>query len=240
MSRPLSFSICVPAFNEESNLKETVEDLISILSPFLQKLEVIIVDDGSTDSTPRLAEQLAREYCQVKAIHHKKNLGIGVCYRDALAIAEGNYYTWFPADYENSAEEFIQCLPYLSQETIVTCHHQEQDPRPVLRRWISHSYTWILNKYFHLNLKYYNGLTIFPVSILRSIPLTADGFVFSAESLICAIQRGYEILELSAPLRKRTFGRSKTLTFVSICQILTNLFHIFKLKFVDNEKTKCL
>jgi len=130
-----SISICVPVLNEEKTLKQAVEDLISTLSPHIRFLEVIIVNDGSLDSTDLLAQGLAREYPQVKIIHHLKNLGIGVCYRDALAIAGGDYFSWFPADLENSADEFISCLPYLDKEAnIITCYHCGQDPRPVMRR----------------------------------------------------------------------------------------------------------
>lgn len=133
----------------------------------------------------------------------KKNLGIGSCYRDALKNAQGDYFTWFPGDYENSAEEFIQCLPYLSKDTIVTCHHLGYDNRLFIRRFLSCSYTWILNKYFHLHLKYYNGLTIFPSSKLRSFPLISNGFAFSAESMIRAVQCGCHVVELSTPLKTR-------------------------------------
>ena len=227
MKKDFSISICVPSLNEGKSLKAVVEDLLKTLSFFVQKVEVIIVDDGSTDSTVHLADQLAKECRRVKVIHHKRNLGVGVCYRDALAVAGGEYFTWFPGDHENSAEEFIQCLPYLREDTIVICHHQGQDPRSVLRRWISRSYTLILNKYFHLDLKYYNGLTIFPTPVLHSFPLIANGFIIFAESLIRAIQYGCRIVELPAELKKRKCGKSKAFTFLSFNQMMRDIFHIF-------------
>ena len=143
-----------------------------------------------------------------------------------MAIARGEYFTWFPSDHENSATEFIQCLPYLREKTVVTCNHRGQDPRPALRRWISRSYVFILNKYFLLDLKFYNGLTIYPVALLRSLPLVAKGFALLAETLIRAIQSGYQVVELPAPLNKRVSGRSKALTLVSAYQIFVDLFHI--------------
>jgi dolichol-phosphate mannosyltransferase len=227
MSEFLSLSICVPAFNEDKSLKQAVEDLLHTLLPLVQKLELIIVDDGSTDSTFQLSEQIAKEYFQVKVIHHKRNLGIGVCYRDALAVAGGEYFTWFPGDHENSAEEFIQCLPYLRKDSIVVCHHRGQDPRSVIRRKISCGYTWFLNRCFHLDLKYYNGLAIFPTSALRSLPLVANGFIFFAESLIKAIRSGYQVVELSAVLRRRNWGKSKSFSFFTMRQIISDIQHIF-------------
>lgn len=221
----IRISICVPALNEERSLRHAVEDLLATLSPVVRELEIIIVNDGSVDATAQLADQLAKEFSQVKAVHHKRNLGIGACYRDALAIARGDYFTWFPGDRENSAEEFIQCLPYLKERQVVTCHHRGQDPRPVIRRWISHGYTWVLNRRFHLNLKFYNGLTIFPVALLRSFPLVANGFILPAESLIRAIHKGCQVVELPSPLNK-VDGKSKSLTLVSACRILRDLLRI--------------
>lgn len=176
----------------------------------------------------QIAEQIAREHSQVRIIHHKEKLGVGTCYRDALVVAQGDYFSWFPADHENSAEEFIYCLPYLRQNTIVTCHHYGQDPRSVSRRFISHSYTLILNKIFHLNLKYYNGLTVFPTSVLSSISLFAEGFLFASETTIKAIRRGCNVIELSIPLRGRTCGKSTALTLPSFLQMAKDVFSILR------------
>lgn len=219
MRKDLDISICVPALNEEGSLKEAVDDLISTLSSCVGRLEVIVVNDGSTDRTSQIADDLGRRYKQVKTIHHERKSGIGACFRDALMQAEGRYFTWFPGDHENSAEEFIRCLPHLDGSTIVTCHHYGYDTRSSARRFISRSYTWILNRCFRLNVNYYNGLTVFPASLLRSFPLVAEGFALLAENLIRASRQGYRIAELSAPLRERKWGRSKALTLRSVAQM---------------------
>lgn len=230
ISKALSFSVCMPAFNEEENLRGAADDLIKTLSFYVKEIEIIIVDDGSTDNTLRVAKEIAQEYPEAKVLHHKKRLGIGACYHDALAVARGDYFSWFPADHENSAAEFIKCLPYLTNATIVTCHHLGQDPRSVWRRCVSRSYTWVLNKYFHLNLKYYNGLTIFPTPLLHSLSLVSHGFLFTAENIIKAIKKGYRVIELSVPLVGRKGGNSKIFTILSISQTIKDILYILKYK----------
>ena len=226
MEKHINISICIPAFNEQKSLEEAVEDLMKTLVPCVRELDIIIVDDGSSDSTPQVAEQLVKKYHQVRVIHHLKKMGIGSCYRDALALAGGDYFTWFPGDHENSADEFILCMPYLKNDTVVTCYHLGQDPRSYLRHFLSRSYTWLLNKFYRLNLKYYNGLTVFPTAVLRSLHLVADGFLFTAENLIKAIRRGYKIVELLAPLRGRLCGKSNALTVSSVVQITKDTFKL--------------
>jgi len=222
----ISISICVPAFNEEKTLAAAVEDLISTLSLLVRELEVIIVNDGSSDSTSTIAEDLASKNPQIKVINHKNNLGVGFAFRGALAKAKCQFFSWFPGDHENSAQEFVQCLDYLSKDTLVTTHHQGYDNRSFMRRLISGAYTWILNKYFDLNLKYYNGLTIFPTEVLRSFPLVSNGFFFTAESMIKAAKEGYKVIELSAPLKKRNWGKSKALTPLSMIRLSRSFISI--------------
>ena len=217
MNEQFSISVCVPAFNEAAALKDAVKDLFETLSSLVGGLEIIIVNDGSTDATATLAQELSRDYDQkIRVIHHPVNLGLGASYKDALAIAQGQYFTWFPGDHENSAQELAQCLPYLAQDTVVTSYHGESDKRTWFRRRLSHLYTGILNKYFRLRIKYYNGLAIFPTGVLRSCPLISNGFALSAESLIRTIRSGCKVVELLYPLEKRQGGRSNAISFFSL------------------------
>jgi len=227
MVKDVSFSICIPALNEEENLKNAFQNLVRSLSTYVKNLEIIIVDDGSNDRTLQIAEGIAKEYSQVKVIRHNRNLGIGVCYRDALSIAKGEYFTWFPGDHENSAEQFIACLPHLNQDTVVSYYHIGGDNRLFLRRILSRVYIWIINKYFRLNLKYYNDLTVFPINKLRSFSLVANGSFLFAESLIKAAKHGCRIIELPAHLRGREKGKSKTFSFGSFLCMIKDICRIF-------------
>lgn len=221
-----SLSVCVPAFNEERTLALAVKDLINTLSSKVKELEIIIVDDGSIDSTYQLAAKLEEEYPRVKVLHHERNLGLGTSYRDALKEAKGDYFTWFPGDHENSAAQFIQYFPYLEKDTVVTSNHLGYDQRSFFRHLISRSYTWIFNFCFHLNLKYYNGLSIFPTAVLRSFPIVSEGFSLPAESMIKAVRKGCRVVELTVPLSKRNWGKSKALTLSSLGRMLKDSFII--------------
>jgi len=226
MDKLESVSICVPAYNEESNLASAVEDLLISLGSRVKNLEIIIVDDGSSDATFDISNEFSEKYREVSVVHHEVNLGIGSCYRNALSIAKGDFFTWFPGDHENSAQELIKCLPYLDKDTVVTSHHLGYDRRCYMRRLISQSYTWILNTIFSLNIKYYNGLAIFSIEILRSFPLHSEGFSLFAENLIRVIRSGSKVVELSASLPGRSGGKSKALSFLSILRMAKDLIAI--------------
>jgi len=224
--RGVRLSVCVPALNEEKTLADTVADLRTGLAPFVSRLEIIIVNDGSTDATPALAEGIAREHPDTKVIHHRHKAGVGVCYRDGLACASGDYYTWFPADHENSAAELAGCVLHCLPDAVVTSHHKGADPRIFRRKVVSRIYTVLINTLFGLRITYYNGLSIYPVPVLKSFSLVADGFVFQAEAMVRAVKSGCRLIELQAPLKERAWGRSKAFTLSSFMRATHDAWHI--------------
>lgn len=226
----MSLSICIPALNEEKTLRGSVADLREALGGSVGRLEIIIVDDGSTDATGRIADEIAGECPGIKVIHHECKKGLGAAYRHALSLATGDYFTWFPADHENNAAQFLAYLPYLDERTVVTSHHRGQDRRSLKRRIVSRTYSGLLNMLFGLDLAYYNGLAVFPIKVLRSSPPVADGFIFSAEALIRAVRAGCRVKELFVPLGKRSTGESKALTLASLSQALKDLVRIVSQK----------
>ncbi|MCD6220835.1 glycosyltransferase family 2 protein [bacterium] len=233
-SQIVSLSICIPAYNEEKSLRSTVEELIANLEDSYIDFEILIVDDGSTDSTFKIAKGLKRIYPEIKLFHHDKNAGIGVCFRTALANSTKEYFTWFPADGENSPGELINGVRFLNENLVVTSHHLGQDPRHLIRRIISRFYTLILNIKFNLRMKYYNGLTIFPASILKNLELRCKGFGIFAESIIKTLHSGCKIVELSYPLRGRGKGKSKVLTIKSGLRTFKELMYITIIMPVEN------
>ncbi len=205
-------SVCVPALNEEGTLESAVEDLVATLGPRVRGLDILVVDDGSTDGTGRAAARLQeRHRGMVRVIRHETNRGIGASFRDALAQATGDCLTWFPGDHENSAAQFLGYLRFMGPDTVVTCGRQGADTRPWMRRLLSRTYTALINLALGLRVKYYNGLTVFPRALLQTLPLRSDGFLITAEGLVRSLRSGCRLVELQAPLRGRSQGRSKAL-----------------------------
>jgi glycosyltransferase involved in cell wall biosynthesis len=106
MASPL-VSVIVPAFNAETTLREAVE---SALGGSYSKIEVIIVDDGSTDATARIAVKLANGDPRV-SVHRRGNGGVSAAFNSGLALAAGDYVArldaddlWHPAKLERQVE----------------------------------------------------------------------------------------------------------------------------------------
>lgn len=99
-------SFVVPVYNVEKYLRQCVE---SILCQTYSDLEIILVDDGSTDNSPLLCDQMAEEYNRIKVIH-KPNGGLSDARNAGVAIAKGEYIVFVDSDDFWLSKEGLQQL----------------------------------------------------------------------------------------------------------------------------------
>lgn len=228
MAPPISLTVCVPAHNEAPTLRESVEDLLAELQPAVQRLDIVIVNDGSVDGTGAIADALAAEHAAVRVLHHPRNIGFGLTYQDGLAAATGEYFTWFPADHENLAAELVQAVGAVKPGVLVTTQHVDTDPRSWRRRILSRTYTALVNLISGYRLRYYNGLTIYPTAALQGTPVGAQGFLMQAEAMVRLMRRGYGVVELEYPLGKRKSGRSEAVRLRALRQAARDVGRIWE------------
>lgn len=88
-------SVIVPVYNGEKHLRQCVE---SIFKQTYEKLEILLINDGSTDGSALLCEQLRQEDSRVKVIHKYKNEGLGAARNTSLDVASGDYIVFLDAD----------------------------------------------------------------------------------------------------------------------------------------------
>lgn len=240
MNKKTTLSICVSALNEEENIASTVEELIANLDSRVAKLEIIIVDDGSKDLTFQIAQDLSEKYSQVAVASHDINYGIGQAYRTALSRANGEYFTWFPADGEDSVETILLCLEHVDEDVAVTSYHKGYDKRSLFRKGVSSLYTIIINIIFGYSMKYYNGVAIFPAEKIKQTNGCSKGFFFNAENIIRFLKLGGKIKQIRTPLKKRGHGKSKAISFRSLWQVFSDcLFMMLSvMKIKTNKKQK--
>jgi len=111
-------SVIIPCYNSEKFLNKAVE---SVLNQTLQELEIILVDDGSTDKTPTLLQQYKMSDNRVEVITHPKNFGLGAARNSGINHAKGKYLFFLDSDdyihpnslevlYEQADKELLEIL----------------------------------------------------------------------------------------------------------------------------------
>ena len=228
----------MPALNEEASIDEAIKDVLKSFQDLGIKGELIIVNDGSSDSTGEIASNYAKQYSNVKLINNKKSMGVGQCYWDAVEVGKYEAFTWIPADGEGDAFEILRYIDLMDHVDIVIPYVYNVGVRTWKRRMLSKLYKFIINISFGILLNYMNGTVIFRRSVLKTLTLNSTGFFFQTELLIKAIKKRYLYAEVPVALNRRVKGKTKVFTLRSIKGVisgyLTVLFSIYNPKNKDD------
>lgn len=226
MSGP-EISVIMPSLNEEKNLASAVRNVIAGFEAFGISGEIIVVNDGSSDSTDRIAEELAKTRPFVRVVHHESPQGIGASFWDGVQHAGGDTVVMIPGDGENDASETLRYMPVMQHVDILIPFVYNKEVRSRSRRLLSSLYRSIINLTFGMTLNYMNGTVIYRRSILTDITMRSTGFFYQTELLIKTIRRGYLFAEVPYALSTRAGGRSKATTLKSLMRVARNYLVLF-------------
>jgi len=210
----------MPSLNEEKNLVAAVGNVLDSYQRMGITGEVVIVNDGSSDETGKIAEGLKASHPGVQVIHHESPQGIGGSFWDGVKAARGEVVVMIPGDGENDAAEILRYLPLMDQVDVVVPYVFNRQVRSKARRKISNLYRGIINITFGTTLNYMNGTVLYRKCILEQVELNARGFFYQTELLIKCIRAGYLYAEVPYALLQRATGRSKATSLRSLKAVM--------------------
>ncbi len=213
-------SFFIPAYNEEGHLRTTVEESARVLGLQSGDFEIIIVDDGSTDRTGEMAEELARSRPFVRVFHNDGNRGFGYTCRRAITESRGRYIGWVSADTTWEPAVLQQVIRSLGQADVITTYMTNFQDRTFLRRVISRSFTVTMNVLFKLNIKYYNGGCFHRAECIKPLKLYSPGLTLWAEILVRLLKSGHTCLQIGIHNVERQHGRSKAFRWQNVAGTL--------------------
>ncbi|MBP7599697.1 MAG: glycosyltransferase family 2 protein, partial [Thermoflexales bacterium] len=109
-AQSLALTVIVPVYNERHLVAASVGRLLALTSEFISRLEVIIVDDCSTDGSREVLERLAGEDARILLIRHERNQGKGAAIRTARDHATGDVCVIHDADMEYNPEDLARLM----------------------------------------------------------------------------------------------------------------------------------
>ena len=222
-----SFTVIVPALNEEQNLRPAVEAILEQASPVATFLEVLVFDDASTDRTGAVADELARRDSRVSVVHNPRRLNIGGIYKAGVLAARGDYVFLVPGDNEMRVDEIVRGLKYLDQADLVVFYVTNVGVRPWWRRRVSRLYAAGVNLVFGTRFSYTNGTNVFKTDVIRTIPIRTDGFSYQTEAVVKAVWSGLDFVQVGIEIKARESGVSKALTWKNLKIVLGALSRLW-------------
>lgn len=222
-----TLSVIIPALNEEGNLAAAVDTVLRAIGNRFADYELLIFDDGSTDRTGAIADELAAGNQHVRAIHNPRNMGFGYNYNRGVELARMEYVTMFPGDNEIPGEAIRAILNAVGEADIVVPYIATPSVRSGSRRLISATFVALVNFLFGLQLRYFNGPCVHRRTLLLSVPMRTHGFAYMAAILVRLIRSGCSYVEVPMPLQARQHGQSKAFRPKNIASVLSTIGELF-------------
>ena len=185
------FAVIVPAFNEAPVIPELISELREAFTSHHLQGEVILVDDGSTDNTAEIAQEVAEGWSALKIIRHKKNLGKTESMLTGANSTSKKYLVIFDADLQHSPNEIPRFLEKLAEGwDIVT----GRKLGAYSKRTVSSIYNRLSRKIFNVPVSDLNSMKAFRKEILSPLTLRHDWHRFF---VVLAHARGATVTAVS-------------------------------------------
>ncbi len=213
-------SILIPVFNEARTLRDLLAQVDTSPVADLEK-EMIIVDDGSSDGTREILEQLEGLQTPFRVVFHGQNMGKGAAIRTALTYATGDLILIQDADLEYDPRDYEELLaPILRGRADVVYGSRLRGGKPVrdfslLYLWGNKFVTFVTNALYGAALTdMETGYKVFRADVIKNLQIRANRFDFEPEITAKVLKRRYKLVELPISYYGRPHAEGKKLTWL--------------------------
>jgi glycosyltransferase involved in cell wall biosynthesis len=203
-----SVSVVVPALNEQDTLKHVVEWTASVLGGVADDFDIIIVDDGSTDETGRIADALAAQSANIKVIHNPRPSGYGGALESGFRVADKEVIGLITADGEFHPTDLPRFVEAIRDADIVTSIVPNR-PLPFYRKVLS--WGWRTCVFLILGERpTIEGTFMIRSKLFNSLSMESRSGMYVMEMMIRASRQGARIKVIAIDVHPRSdMSRSK-------------------------------
>ena len=202
-------SLFFPAHDEAANLERTVDAALTVVKGLaLRDYEIIVVDDGSTDGTGPLADDLADRHVNVRVVHHHTNRGYGAAIKSGLTAARLEWIFYSDSDCQFDLTEIQLLLPFAEDFDSVIGYRATRS-EGALRKLNQFLWTKVVRVVVGLDVRDVDCAfkLLRYSSVQQAMPLVSDGAVISAELLVKLQRDGARIKQVPVTHHPRPAGK---------------------------------
>jgi glycosyltransferase involved in cell wall biosynthesis len=222
-----SLSIVFPAFNEERNVRRTVESCRAVADRVAQSWEIIVVNDGSGDGTGALIDALAREFPQVVAVHHAENQGYGAALKSGIVRARHEFIFFSDSDGQFDLDDLLVFAEKSHDFDIVAGYRLERSD-PLYRRLNAYGWRCLVRLVLGVRVRDIDcAFKLFRRSVFQRVQIRSVGAMVNTEILAQTERFGLRICELPVQHFPRREGRSTGANLRVIAKAFRELFSLY-------------
>jgi glycosyltransferase involved in cell wall biosynthesis len=203
-------TVAMGAYDEAPNVAAVVAEALSAIDEIGGDGEVLVVDDGSTDGTSQIADDLASRDGRVRVIHHPANRGFSGAMTSALRGARGDWIYLGPADGQFDIHDLSRYLAVAADADIVVGVRAHR-PDGMRRVVMSRGFHLVAKALFPVPLDEFSSTFLFRRSLIEGLPIRSRPRAATVlpEVLYRSKMRGARFVQVPIQVRPRTAGKAK-------------------------------
>ena len=228
-----SVSVFFPCYNEGNSVEGLVVKTVEVLRGICEDFEVIIVDDGSSDSTREISDRLAYDIAEVSVIHHETNLGYGSALQSGFLAAGKELVFYTDGDGQFDISEMPELLGLMNEYDIVSCYRLNRS-EGLIRKLNAWCWGKLVCFVFGMKIRDIDcAFKLFKRRIFDDIEMQSTGALIDAEILARSLKKGYSVVQRGVHHYPRSAGSS---TGANISVILRAFKELLRLRKEINRK----
>ena len=220
--------VLVPCLNEEDLVRRTVKEVLQHADRISVGVEVVMIDDGSTDGTRAVMQELCTEDSRCRLLAHDVNRGLGRCVTEAYeTIEDDTWVTVFPGDSEFVfAESIVNLLAARTGHDVVLGYLYNPVVRKLSRRIASTGFLKLTKTLYGFRWRSLNGMKLYRASAFKGIHVESGGHAYVAELLAKAQLRRPDLRIAEAPYisRGRAIGDSHAIKPMAVLRAVRETY----------------
>lgn len=225
----MKVSFVYPVYNEIENLPRIVGETRSIAEGLVSEMEIVLVDDGSTDGSGEFIDRLAADHPEVRALHHGRNRGLGAAIRTGLVNATKDLVLYMDSDFPVEIEEARAALGSLTDDVALVIGYRlgrAEGPRREVMSW---TYNRLIRWAFGLRVRDVNfAFKLIRRSVLERMHLRSEGSFIDAELLLESTRLGARMREVGIQYHARVAGVSTAASSMVVLRILGEMWSYWR------------
>lgn len=217
-------SVFFPAYNDGGTIASMVLSAILCLEPLTDDYEVIVVNDGSSDYTKEILDELEQRYDAVRVVHHEKNRGYGGALRTGFATASKDFVFYTDGDAQYDVRDLPALWEQMRDGVDMVQGYKISRSDPLHRVIIGRIYHWLAKTAFGLRLQDVDcDFRLLRRSIFDQVDLKSDSGVICVEMMKKIQDARFGIAEVPVRHYHRAYGRSQFFNFRRILRVARDL-----------------